>query len=177
MPQPRCEVLKQPIPLNPNIITGQWEIVQESLSALSESSQNTMLLGKLPETYYIKLEMKLSGAKQAGIVLNTNDELKNGYYLYLDLEKNRFVYRSWLRMYEEGGKTFPYDVELETSVKQSADGTYELELLVEESTAVIYINHEAALSFRMYDYQQGQWGIFALGRCKFSKISGMSAID
>lgn len=52
-------------------------------------------------------------AHQAEVILQANEEMREGYYIYVEPEMNRLVFCSWLRMYEEGGKTFPYDIELE----------------------------------------------------------------
>jgi beta-fructofuranosidase len=115
--------------------------------------------------------LDIGSSKEAGVILQTNKKLENGYYLYLEPHNKRLVFRSWIRMYEEGGKTFPYDVEMETTVENSIDGHYTLEILVEDTTAAIYINNETALSFRMYDFKEGNLGLYALGEAQFRKIS------
>ena len=76
-----------------------------------------------------------------------------------------------LRLYEDGGKTFPYDVELEVPVRTPADGLYKIEVLREGTAAVAYVNSEAALSFRMYDIPTGHMGLFSLGTATFSDIA------
>ena len=73
-------------------------------------------------------------------------------------------------MYEDGGKTFPYDVELEVPVRRSVDGRYTIEVLLDGTAATAYVNDEAAMSFRMYDIPQGHLGLFSLGRAVFTNI-------
>ena len=72
---------------------------------------------------------------------------------------------------EDGGKTFPYDVELEVPVRTPADGLYKIEVLREGTAAVAYVNSEAALSFRMYDIPTGHRGLFSLGTATCSDIA------
>lgn len=76
-----------------------------------------------------------------------------------------------VHMGEEGGKTFPYDVELESAVRTPEDGVYRLEVLTEGSVGVAYVNQQAALSFRMYDHTGGYMGLFSFGKATFSQIS------
>ena len=107
---------------------------------------------------------------QAGLILQVDEEMKEGYYLYLEPQMGRLVYRSWLRMSEDGGKTFPYDVELETPVRRTEDQRYRMEILTEGSAATAYVNGEAAMSFRMYDYQKRKLGLFSFGKAVFESI-------
>ena len=104
------------------------------------------------------------------MILQADDAMKEGYYLYLEPERQRMVFRSWLRMSEEGGKTFPYDVELEVPVRETEDRHYCMEILMEGSAATAYVNSEAALSFRMYDFTERKLGLFSFGKADFSNI-------
>lgn len=97
--------------------------------------------------------------------------MKEGYYLYVEPNKKRLVMRSWIRMSEEGGKTFPYDVELETPVRYAEDGRYHLELIAEGNIGTAYVNEEAALSFRMYDLEDGNLGLFSFGKAIFESVT------
>lgn len=100
--------------------------------------------------------------------------MKEGYYLYVEPKRNRLVMRSWIRMSEEGGKTFPYDVELETPVRHAEDSRYHLEIIAEGNIGTAYVNEEAALSFRMYDLEDGNLGLFSFGKAIFESVT-MSA--
>jgi len=62
-------------------------------------------------------------------------------------------------------------VELEVPVRTPENGLYRLEVLREGSAATVYVNDEAALSFRMYDLQTGNLGLFSLGQAEFSGIA------
>lgn len=81
-----------------------------------------LLMQQMPESCYIHLKIHPDGAHQAGAILQANEEMREGYYIYVEPEMNRLVFRSWLRMYEESGKTFPYDIELEVPLRRPGDG-------------------------------------------------------
>lgn len=125
---------------------------------------------KLPECCRIRADIRTIDAAQAGLILHVREDMGRGYYLGIEPERGRLLYRSWLRMYEEGGKTFPYDVELECPIRRAADGRYRLEVVLEGTAATAYVNDEAALSFRMYDLEGGNLGLFSLGRAVFADI-------
>lgn len=151
-------------------VTDGWEKNEMGWCSLWGDSQQMMLMQQIPEQCYIKVNLQVQNAVQAGVVLQVDEEMKEGYYLYVEPGRNRLVYRSWLRMSEEGGKTFPYDVELETPIGVSEDGQYELEIVIEGSAATAYVNREAAISFRMYDYQKRNMGLFAFGKAMFENV-------
>jgi beta-fructofuranosidase len=128
------------------------------------------LMQPLPENFYLRVDIQTENARQCGLILNTAEDFCKGYYLCLEPENKRLVFRSWLRMYEEGGKTFPYDVELEVPVRTPETGVYQLEVLREGTAATAYVNGETALSFRMYDLPAGNLGLFSLGKAAFSNL-------
>ena len=104
--------------------------------------------------------------QQAGLILRGDEQTGEGYFLFVEPAAHRLQYRSWLRMSEDGGKTFPYDVELEVPVREAPDGKYRLEVITEGETGAAYVNGEAALSFRMCDRHKGLTGIFSFGKVK-----------
>lgn len=171
IPETRRNLLQKEIPLIWEKLSGEWAVEGNKYTSTMKSTQNTIVGSKLPSRFYLNLDLDMGSSTEAGVILQTNEKLENGYYLYLEPYNKRLVFRSWIRMYEEGGKTFPYDVEMETVVENSIDGHYSIEILAEDTTAVIYINNEAALSFRMYDFKEGNLGLFALGEAQFSNIS------
>lgn len=153
-----------------HFVTAGWKRLPGGIRSDSPGAQELLLMQQLPDSCYLTLNIKPEGCQQAGVILQVTEEMKEGYYLYIEPDRHRLVFRSWLRMYEEGGKTFPYDIELETPVREAGDGCYTLEVITEGSAAAAYVNGEAALSFRMYDLQHRDLGLFAFGRAEFSQI-------
>lgn len=151
-------------------MTSGWEIDENGWHSMWSESQQMMLMQEMPDSCYIKVNMQIEDAVQAGVILQVDKEMKEGYYLYVEPERGRLVYRSWLRMSEDGGKTFPYDVELEAPVRNTEDHRYQIEIITEGSAATAYVNGEAAISFRMYDYQKRNLGLFSFGKAVFEKV-------
>lgn len=170
MPQVKRDAFDNLIKNEILLLTDGWKIEENKYTALRSASQQMMLMQDLPESCYLKVDIQIGDARQAGVILQADERFQEGYYLYLEPEMRRLVYRSWLRMSEDGGKAFPYDVELETPVRETEDGIYCLEILMEGSAATAYVNSEAALSFRMYDYRERKLGVFSFGRAKFTDI-------
>lgn len=155
--------------------TPGWKQTGDALTAMDSAAQNLMLMQALPEQALVSVTIHPEDARQCGILLQADTELGKGYYLYIEPDSHRLVFRSWLRMYEEGGKTFPYDTELEVPLRAPEDGTYRLEILADGSAATAYVNREAAMSFRMYDLCHRHAGLFSFGRASFTDctISGL----
>ena len=151
-------------------MTPGWTKTENGLTSVSDACQEMALMQPLPESFYLRADIHAENARQCGLILNTAEDFGKGYYLCLEPENKRLVFRSWLRMYEEGGKTFPYDVELEVPVRTPETGAYQLEVLREGTAATAYVNGEAALSFRMYDLSSGNLGLFSLGKTTFSNV-------
>lgn len=170
LPESRKKVFAVPVENEIRCRTKQWEIRDDAYEAVQSAAQQMILMQRMPESCYIRAEIEIKDARQAGVILQADETLKEGYYLYLEPDRRRLVYRSWLRMSEDGGKTFPYDVELETPVRPTGDNRYCLEILTEGSAATAYVNGEAALSFRMYDYAGRRLGLFSFGKAVFTNI-------
>ena len=171
MPDIKKSLFQYPVDNVIQFSTQGWRIEGSRYSAVRSAAQQMLLMQALPETCYIRMEIQIRDTVQAGVILQADMLLREGYYLYLEPDRRRLVFRSWLRMSEEGGKTFPYDVELETPIRLTENGRYRLEILMEGSAATAYVNEEAALSFRMYDFQQRGVGLFSFGQADFQDIS------
>lgn len=151
-------------------ITPGWQTTLDGFYCTSPATQELALMQAMPDSCYLCVDIRSIDARQCGVILNAEEDMGKGYYLYVEPEKKRLVYRSWLRMFEEGGKTFPYDVEMEVPVRPSQNGLYTLEVITEGTAATAYVNGEAALSFRMYDLSKGNIGLFSFGQAVFSDI-------
>lgn len=174
LPETRRALLSTPAPISPRPITDGWELAAGRCRAVTPAVQQMLLMGKMPDCCRIRVDIRPEGASQAGIVLRAAEDLGKGYYLYIEPEQGRLVFRSWLRMYEEGGKTFPYDTELEVPVRKPEDGVYSLELLIEGTAATAYVNG-SALSFRMYDLPTQNAALFSFGPSDFQNFRILTA--
>lgn len=151
-------------------VTPDWETTANGIRATVTAAQALVRMQTMPKNGYLHVDIRAEEAEQAGVILYASEDMANGYYLYVEPNRNRLVFRSWLRMYEEGGKTFPYDVEMEVPLRHPLNSRYKLEILLEGTAATAYVNDEAAISFRMYDLKEGRLGLFSLGSAEFSDI-------
>ncbi len=151
-------------------VTDGMILRDEKVCTSEKNSQQMMLMQKLPENVKTNMSITAKDTYQAGIALHVSEEMKEGYYFLIEPSSSRIIYRSWLRMSEVGGKTFPYDVEMEAPLRESADGKYKLEVAVEGTAGTVYVNDDAAISFRMYDHLSGNLGLIATGDVRFSNI-------
>ena len=116
---------------------------------------------RIPEVCCIKAKLKYTGnPTRFGIALQVDDTFAQGYYLMFEPWYNRIQFRSGLRMYEQGGQMFPYAVELERPLKLEAEKEYELAAYIQGTLAVLYVNHDLAFGFRMYNEKGRQLGFF-----------------
>ena len=171
LPEARAMQYGLPVSIEAVPKTKGWRKEESGWTAATENAQQMMLISKMPESCRIKTEILAEKTEQAGVVLHVEEEFKEGYYFYIEPEKNRLVYRSWLRMSEDGGKTFPYDVEMESPLKKPKDGRYVMELITEGGVGTVYVNQDAALSFRMCDRSGGYVGIFSFGKTRFQDMT------
>ena len=95
-----------------------------------------------------------------GIALQVDEAFDKGYYLMFEPGYNRIQFRSGLRMYERGGQMFPYTVELERALHMEEGKEYELDLYIQDSLAVLYVNNDLAFGFRMYNEKGKKMGFF-----------------
>ena len=151
-------------------VTKGLEIKEETVKTTDFCSQQMVMMQNMPDTSRILLEVKAGSAYQAGVVLQVNEDMKEGYYFLIEPENSRLIYRSWLRMSEDGGKAFPYDVEMEAPLRKAENGEYKVEIVTEKSAGTVYINDDAAISFRMYDYRNRHLGLVATGDVSFGSI-------
>ena len=55
-------------------------------------------------------------------------------------------------------------------LRRPGDGVYHMEVVTEGTVGLVYVNSEAAMSFRMYDYHNRNLGLFSFGKGEFSQI-------
>lgn len=170
LPEEKRSLFCVPLNVDRNPVTPGWKCEEGRIRATREDGCQTLLCCRMPESVRFTVEIEAREAVWAGVALHLEPDLSRGYFLYVEPERRRLVFRSWIRQSEEGGKTFPYDVELETPVRLPEDGVYRLEIVVEKSAGTVYVNREAGLSFRMYDCREGEIGLFSFGKAEFRKI-------
>ncbi len=142
-------------------LTGTWEMKDDMAFCTSLDGFSSAVGNQIPEVCCIKAKLKYTGnPTRFGIALQVDDTFAQGYYLMFEPWYNRIQFRSGLRMYEQGGQMFPYAVELERPLKLEAEKEYELAVYIQGTLAVLYVNHDLAFGFRMYNEKGRQLGFF-----------------
>ncbi|MCZ4148784.1 glycoside hydrolase, partial [Escherichia coli] len=88
----------------------------------------------LPDQCKISARVAFSEHTQGlGFMLRTEDTLDAAYYVTLEPQRNRLTFRGPIMQSEEGGKTFPYEVELERPMELISDRSYEIKVFMDGS--------------------------------------------
>lgn len=127
----------------------------------------------MPATGYLAATLEYEGEPaRFGLMLHADERLSDGYYLSFDPWHRRIEWRSGLRMHERGGQLFPYAVEMERPFAMEAGRRYRVELFVDGSMAVMYVDRDLAFGMRLYDRRPGRIGWFVEhGTVRVSDVS------
>lgn len=147
--------------INVKSCSGEWQTENGSAFCDSPYSYSAAIGPKIPEQCCMKMTMRYSGnPTRFGLALQIDENVDFGYYLMFEPDHNRIQFRSGLRMYEQGGQMFPYAVEMERPIPLEEGKEYEIELYIQGSIGLLYINRDIAFGFRMFNYQDRQMGYF-----------------
>ncbi|HBA47421.1 MAG TPA: glycoside hydrolase [Lachnospiraceae bacterium] len=142
-------------------LTGNWKMGQAETSCVSENGYGAALGEEIPRQCCIKLRCAYEGNPAGfGLALQVDQAFDFGYYLMFEPGFQRIQFRSGLRMYEQGGQMFPYAVEMERPLELRQGEEYELELYIQDTIGVLYVNRDVAFGFRMYNYSGRKVGFF-----------------
>ncbi|MBJ9992388.1 glycoside hydrolase family 32 protein [Paenibacillus sp. S28] len=155
-------------------IAGDWKHRGSSLSCTSPYGfAGCMTRDDLPDQCKISATISFSEQTQGiGFMLRTENTLDDAYYVTLEPQRDRITFRGYIMQSEEGGKTFPYEVELERPVNLVPDRPYEIKVFIDGSICEIYVDENIAMSARMYDIPKGKLGLFVnQGSAQFSDVT------
>lgn len=158
-------------PMQP--MNGPWETGVDWAVTDNPSGYSSLLLkNQVPGLCKLEAELLFSETvREIGVALQVDQQFCTGYYLSLMPHKNRLEFKSGLRMYEEGGWTFPYDVELERPIVLEPGKPHRLKIFVQDSILLAYLDGQVALSARMFDYSHQFIGLYASdGRGEFRNL-------
>ena len=173
-PEPHVyEALKNAQEIMIEDVLGTNTIQGNNVTVGAEEGFGGVLLNQVPDLCKFEADVEFSkDVRRFGVAVQVDENYDRGYYIYLEPSRNRMEYASGIRMYGDGGKMFPYAVELERPVKLEADQTYHLTVFVQEDLLLVYFNNQVALSGRMYDYTGRRFGLFSFdGDTKFTNVS------
>jgi beta-fructofuranosidase len=119
----------------------------------------------VPDQAYIKATINIKpGTHECGLLLRSSNDGDSSYVIRLEPHRSRMVFDRWPRKMTGGEQwqisgDVPYYVELERPCDLPA-GEHTLEVITEDSIAVVVLDGQVALSTRIYDKRAGRIGYF-----------------
>jgi len=160
-------VLTEEVKCNFSPVIGDWKIKGHSLSAESADSFKMAIAEKMPSCCKISANLKFGkDTRDLGFKLRVSDDLENGYYIRLEPRKNRMVFDMFPRktLYPRYPVTSVCDSTFvpghERFINLVPGQTYNLKIFAEDDVCVAYLDNKVALTFRMYNFKEGKWGVF-----------------
>lgn len=148
-----------PMALRP--LTGSWQTCGTESLCTSDDGYSAAIGDSIPRQCCIRLQCKYQGdVSYFGLALQADEAFDQGYYLMFEPKYQRIQFRSGLRMYEQGGQMFPYAVEMERPLQLREGEEYNLELYIQDTIGVLYVNQDLAFGFRMYNQKEKKAGFF-----------------
>ncbi|MBQ9263619.1 MAG: glycoside hydrolase [Clostridia bacterium] len=165
--------MSKEVPLEFESLQGQWRMEADGYHVSSPDAYACALMNSLPECYRLEADITFAQAPlEYGIALQVDREFVKGYYLQLEPARQRVQWKTAIRMYEDGGATFPYEVELERPVALQAGAPVHVTILAEGSLIVVYLNGQTAMTVRGFDYMARKLGLYVSeGEAKFEHVS------
>ncbi|WP_314001255.1 glycoside hydrolase family 32 protein [uncultured Paenibacillus sp.] len=162
------------LPVHFTEMTGKWSKPSDEVLACESpyGFAGSLTQEDLPNRCKISMDVRFSEHTQGlGLMLRAGAGLDLAYYIKLEPQRNRIAFRGSIMQSEDGGKTFPYEVELERPIELSPDQSYELKVFIDGTICEIYVNREVAMSARMYDIERGKLGLFvSQGNAEFNQV-------
>ena len=123
--------------------------------------------GNMPTRCKIEARMDFqANTRGCGIMLHANDTFDSAYYIRLEPTRNRLVFDSWPRPGD-----VPFWVELERPIQLQPLQPLDLKVFVDGTACVVYVADKVAMSTRLYDLKQGEWGVFVNeGSARFREV-------
>ncbi len=154
-------------------LCGDWKISEHELSVNSPQAYASLITrNQVPESGHLSFSFRFrAGTERLGLAVQVDEDFARGYYFYLDPKRQRIEFKSGIRMHEQGGWTFPFDVEIERPLELQPDTDYDADLFIDDSVMVLYVN-DVALSVRVYDLKARKFGFIVSDGCAaFTGIS------
>ncbi len=153
-------------------LNGTWNLRNGNAEIASPYAYASALLPLIPRECKLETDVRFEGSpREFGIALQVDESFDLGYYLCFEPYRNRLQYKTGIRMYEDGGKMFPYEVEMERPIALKPDTDYHVRIFVQDTILEVYINEEIALSTRMFNYLDRRFGLFVSeGEAHFKNI-------
>ncbi len=153
-------------------LNGDWHTEGAAASVSSPDAYACLLMNRVPECCKLEMDVRFDETpREFGIALQVDQDFAMGYYLLFEPNRHRVQYKTGIRMYEDGGKMFPYEVEQERPFEWEAGRSYHVRVFVQDSILLLYVDDRIALGTRMFDRKGRRFGLFVSdGSASFERI-------
>lgn len=166
LPAPIRDSFGLDLPIEPRAISGEWDGIADARRGRHPDGFGMLRVGSAPATCLIELDITFEpGTRGCGVAVRMGADPDAAYYVRLEPQRRRLVFDRWPRR-TPGGQQWhidgdvPHAVELERPIELEPGVRHHLEILVDRTALIAYVDHEVAMSARILDRPQGDWGVF-----------------
>lgn len=158
-------------------VLGDWQQSASTLAVSAPDSYAVAVTGPAPVQFLLEATIDVGpDTTECGVILRSSDDGDEGYIIRLEPRAGRLVFDRWPRLRTGDGQweisgDISHEIELERPAA-IAPGVHHLQVLVDETACVAYLDGTVAMSARMYDRSTGGVGLFVgEGRVAFADVS------
>lgn len=123
----------------------------------TNGSHHILMFNDIPNTAKIKLKIKLDDIRgDVGLILRGQDNLDRYYKVKFEPRFNRLAMDSCPR---RDGNIF-VQVDTERYLPMKSNDILDVTIIMQESVLEVYVNDSVAMSARMFDIKEGNFGIY-----------------
>ena len=170
IPETVARAFVNPAPLAPQPVLGSWEVQGESAQTVAVDRYALMTLGEMPAECLVEATVTFTpGTTNCGLMLRASDDLESYYQVRLEPTRNRVVLDRWSPHFSVTTTNPP--LMFERRVVLEPDRPIKVQLLVDGTALVVYVDERVALSGRIYDRREGGLGLFVTeGEVRFDGV-------
>ena len=136
---------------------GKVEKSRDGFFIGSNDNKSLVLLGKMPENCKIEVTFEAKdNIGDFGILLHAGKNADNYYAVKFDPKYNRFALDRWPRR----DLTLHINVDTERYCPIEPGAMNKVIIIVEGSVGEVYVNDKYAMSVRMFDWREGEFGLY-----------------
>ncbi len=158
-------------------VLGDWQVTPRELGVEVPDAYAVAVTETSPTQFLLEATITIGAdTTECGVILRSSADGDEGYIIRLEPRAGRLVFDRWPRRRTGVGQwqisgDISHEIELERPVT-IAPGAHTLQVLVDETACVAYLDDSVAMSARMYDRSAGGVGLFVgEGRAAFTDVS------
>lgn len=159
-------------------VSGEWAVGPGRLRGDATGTHALAIGPAVPDPALLSATIRFEpGTRGCGLWIACGDEPDEGYAIRLEPDRARVVFDRWPRkpagsMQWHIGGDIPHAVELERSIELDPRQPHDIEVLIEGSACIAYIDGRVAMSARLYNQRPRRCGWFVTeGIADFRRVS------